>query len=114
MDHKKVVCLDFTLVALVFVASAHAQYLQVYPGRDANNNGTVPLYFGLMMSFGGDYTSSGGVPGVQVALDQINDDPTMLPGYTLHYILTDSQVVNEACRCTHLHVYSERTLYNSI
>ena len=52
----------------------------------------VPLYFGLMMSFGGDVKSSGAIPGVQVALDAINNQPDLLPGYTLHYTLTDSQV----------------------
>ena len=70
-------------------------YLQVYP--DANPSGETlvgikSLYFALMMSFGGDFRSSGTIPGVQVALDQINSDPTLLPGYQLHYTLTDSQV----------------------
>ena len=70
-------------------------YLQVYPGTDPSGETSVgikSLYFALMMSFGGDYRSSGTIPGVQVALDQINSDPTLLPGYQLHYTLTDSQV----------------------
>ena len=67
--------------------------LQKWPEeRMFKDNGTTPLYIGLMMSFGGDYDSSSGVPGVQIALNQINSDPSMLPGYTLHYALTDSQV----------------------
>ena len=75
-------------------------YLQVYPGTDPSGETSVELkslYFALMMSFGGDYRSSGTIPGVQVALDQINSDPTLLPGYQLHYTLTDSQV------CVRLH-----------
>ena len=32
------------------------------------------------------------IPAVEVALDQINADPNMLPGYSLHYTLKDSQV----------------------
>ena len=70
-------------------------YLQVYPSNDPSEEALVgikSLYFALMMSFGGDFRSSGAVPGVQVALDQINSDPTLLPGYQLHYTLTDSQV----------------------
>ena len=75
-------------------------YLQVYPGTDPSGETSVELkslHFALMMSFGGDYRSSGTIPGVQVALDQINSDPTLLPGYQLHYTLTDSQV------CVRLH-----------
>ena len=102
---------SFTFLVLVFAALAnvvpHAQtdneslvvaspyYLQVYPGIDPSGETSVgikSLYFALMMSFGGDYRSSGTIPGVQAALDQINSDPTILPGYQLHYTLTDSQV----------------------
>ena len=78
-------------------------YIQVYPPVDLSQDqqscspqnsstGTCPLYIGLILSFGGDYDSSGSVPGVQIALDQINADPDLLPGYTLHYTLTDSNV----------------------
>ena len=48
--------------------------------------------FGLIMSFGGNIDSSGAVPGVRVALDRINSDSSLLPGYSLHYALSDSQV----------------------
>ena len=112
----------FTFFVLMFAALAYTvpaqtdnqslvvsspYYLQVYPGTDPSGETSVgikSLYFALMMSFGGDFRSSGGfrssgdfrssgaIPGVQVALDQINRDPTLLPGYQLHYTLTDSQV----------------------
>ena len=100
----------FTFFILVFVVLANlvpAQtdnqslvvsspyYLQVYPGTNPTEEASVglkSLYFALMMSFGGDFRSSGAIPGVQVALDQINSNPTLLPGYQLHYTLTDSQV----------------------
>ena len=52
---------------------------------------TCPLFIDLLMSFGGAFTSSGVVPGIQVALDQINSQQDLLPGYTLHYTLQDSQ-----------------------
>ena len=109
----------FTFFVLVFAAPAYTvpaqtnnqslvvsspYYLQVYPDTDPSGETSVglkSLYFALMMSFGGDYRSSGAIPGVQVALDQINSDPTLLPGYQLHYTLTDSQV------CASYVVYSQ-------
>jgi len=93
-----------TVVALISVASLTAlaqpepswtrPYLRVYPPVSANENtgGIKSLYFALMMSFAGDIKSSGTIPGVEAALDGINSDPTLLPGYKLHYTLTDSQV----------------------
>ena len=67
-------------------------YLDVYPPVDKNDTRT-PLYFALLQSFGSELNGSGSVAGLQVALDRINNDPTLLPGYTLHYTLTDSQVI---------------------
>ena len=61
---------------------------EIYP---SDENVSQPLYFGLMMSFGGSLKSSGVVPGVQVALDIINN-MSLLGEHTLHYILYDSQV----------------------
>lgn len=69
-------------------------YLEVYPDpRDPEVvKGRVPLYFTLIQSLGGQYNASGSVAGVKVALDRINNDSTLLPGYTLHYTFSDSQV----------------------
>ena len=66
-------------------------YLHIYP-RVNDTDARTPLYFALVLSFGGDYTSIGALPGIQVALDYINNDLSLLPGYTLHYTLTDSKV----------------------
>ena len=33
------------------------------------------------------------IAGVQAALDEINSRDDLLPGYTLHYTLTDSKVL---------------------
>ena len=66
-------------------------YIDTYP-TVAENATTKPLFIALMLSFGGGFNSSHMIPGVQLALDRINQDPLMLPGYTLHYTLTDSQV----------------------
>ena len=65
-------------------------YLQVYPEPVDRNK--TPLYFALVLSFGGQYLSSGSIPGVQVALDQINRDASILPGYELRYTLIESVV----------------------
>ena len=78
-------------------------YLEVYPPVNLSqsqltctpqpaDNKTCPLYIALMMSFGREYISSGVIASVQYALDQINADQDLLPGYSLHYTLTDSQV----------------------
>ena len=64
-----------------------------YPPLPRNSSeGPTPLVFGLIVSFGGSFNSSGAVPGVRVALDRINNSTDLLPGYSLHYALTDSQV----------------------
>ena len=68
-------------------------YLQVYPAVNKSDSRT-PLYFALVLSFGEEYRSIGALPGVQIALDYINSNPDILPGHTLHYTLTDSQVYN--------------------
>ena len=57
-----------------------------------SKNGTCSLYIALMMSFGGEYDSRGVIPGVQLAIDQINKDPKILPGYCLHYVLKATKV----------------------
>ena len=75
-------------------------YAQIYPGEDSalkswetpTSDGKSPLYFALILSFGGQYLSSGAIPGVQVALDQINSDTSILPGYELRYTLIESVV----------------------
>ena len=65
------------------------------------------------MSFGGAYTSSGVIPGIQVALDQINSRQDILPGYTLHYTLQDSQVCVYALGFDIIHFYKLYTYYMS-
>lgn len=74
-----------------------ADYLEVYPDDTdpAVLRDRMPLYFALIQSLGGplsQYDGSGGTAGVKVALDRINNDSTILPGYTLHYTFTNSRV----------------------
>ncbi len=56
-------------------------------------NDTRPLYFGLLQSFDAEqFDGSGAIAGVNVALDRINSNCSLLPGYSLHYVLADSRV----------------------
>ena len=86
------------VVLLLCITRCAHTIIEVYPSTNLNETDTaVPLYLALIMSFGTTFNSSGTVPGVQVALDLINSDPHTLPGYRLHYILTDSQVSAFIC-----------------
>ena len=72
-------------------------YLEVYPDpRDPEVlQGRTPLHFALIQSLGGpfsEFDASGSVAGVKIALDRINNDSSLLPGYTLHYTFANSQV----------------------
>ena len=73
-------------------------YLEVYPDPrdpDVLENRT-PIYFGLIQSLGGplsQFDASGSLAGVKIALDRINNDSNLLPGYSLHYTLGNSQVM---------------------
>ena len=75
-------------------------YLEVYP--DPRNSevlqGRTPLYFALIQSLGGpgsQLDGSGTLAGVKVALDRINNDSSLLPGYTLHYTFANSKVAHK-------------------
>ena len=76
----------------VLCPAVSAFYERVYPPVDSISDNSSHVYIGLMVSFADVANSSGSVPGVKVALDLINADPHLLPGYTLHYVLSDSQV----------------------
>lgn len=72
-------------------------YLEVYPDpKDPEVlQGRVPLHFALIQSLGrppSQFDGSGSVAGVKVALDIINNDSSLLPGYTLHFTFADSEV----------------------
>lgn len=97
----------FTLFACVAQLStcenvnSYGPYDHIYPDVDITRsqqkcsipiNGSCPLYIALMMSYEGETDSSGVIPAIQMAIDQINNDPTMLPGYTLHYTLKKTKV----------------------
>ena len=88
-------CKILLFAQIIFVAAGQylGPYKEIYPYVDitrdqqscvpdptAGANGTCPLYIALMMSFGGDFVSSGVIPGVQLAINQINSE-SGLQGY---------------------------------
>ena len=93
-----VVLLPLLLVS--WVRFCHGQRLTelgepyVYPSLDSINcSGKTPLYFGLIQSFDAEqFDGSGAIAGVNVALDRINRNCSVLPGYSLHYTVADSKV----------------------
>ena len=81
------------LRAQITAAASESHYLSIYPNAsELASNESTTLYFGLMLSLSGDDQSSGALAGVQAALDEINSRDDLLPGYSLHYTLTDSKV----------------------
>ena len=66
-----------------------------YPSVNASD-GRKPLYFSLIQSLSNDsqYVSVYSLVGLEFALDLINADENFLPGYSLHYVLTDASVSN--------------------
>ena len=79
------------LVLLGLAVPSDWPYLQVYPPVNETDDRT-PLYIATTLSFTGGYVSIGALPGVQIALDYINSNRSLLPGYTLHYTFDDDQV----------------------
>ena len=59
--------------------------------QDATDNRTE-LRIVYITSSGGEYNSSGTIPAIEIALEQINDRSDVLPDYRLKYELGDSQV----------------------
>ena len=77
----------FVLYQIVFIAPCFNQAAEV-------NHNNVNLTFMLITSFGQfGFNSSGGLPAAEMALEDINNNPDVLPGYNLVYdSIRDSQV----------------------
>ena len=90
-------CITSTPVVQCSLSYDPADYLEVYPDPRETDilKERTPLYFALIQSLGGpgsQLDGSGTLAGVKVALDRINNDSSLLPGYTLHYTFANSKV----------------------
>ena len=95
--------ISLTAVAAIFSSAAAAEgyYKEVYPPVDLSQEDlSGHLFFALVQSFGRQFNGSGNIAGIQVALDRINNDSSILPNHTLHYTLTDSNVSIIVLQCT--------------
>lgn len=53
----------------------------------------IPLRFMFLTAFTGDFDSSGTVPAIEIALERIDQDSSILPGYQLETVpVRDSEV----------------------
>ena len=77
--------------------------LQLHHARSqvAANN-TTELYIAFITSFGGQYVSSGTVPAVEMALEEINNRSDVLPNYKLSLFVGDSQVAVANIMCNYV------------
>ena len=88
------------MLRLCFLATATVPLLcsiasaAIYPEEVEGNK--TRLIVGLIQSYDPDIdkqlNSAGTVVGTEIALDHINADETMLPGYSLHYNFINSPV----------------------
>ena len=77
--------LFFCLLLLASASSNHAVAL------DPNNTNLTLMLITSFGQFG--FNSSGGIPAAEMALEDINNNPDVLPGYNLVYdSIRDSQV----------------------
>ena len=66
--------------------------ISVY-NRDIRVAAKKDLYFSFITALSGGSTSSGGIPIIDYALEQINNDSRLLPDYNLNYTtVLDSEV----------------------
>ena len=92
-DNMLLKSLGRLMIVLAASLSSCEAIPHVYPNISDVDNERTPLYFGLQQSLGGDFdVGLGTLAGVRVALDLINRDASLLPGYRLHYTFMDSQV----------------------
>ena len=60
----------------------------------------IPLHFSYITAMTGGFVASGGIPAVDLALEQINNRTDILPNYTLNYTtILDSKVITN-CSAT--------------
>ena len=82
------------LISYMFVVLAAPPCYVQAAEKLSDNNSTTNLTFMFITSFGQyGYNSSGALPAAEMALEDINNNPDVLPGYNLVYdSIRDSQV----------------------
>ena len=87
------------LAAIIITGAERAAIYPVvdYESQSQSEDGKVPLYVGLIQSYDpsspdAQLDSTGTIVGTEIALDHINEDESMLPGYRLHYSFVGSPV----------------------
>ena len=90
-----------SLVAALALFATLAEANLIYPPLpDQSGSGLkeyTPLYVGLIESYDpslpdDQLSAVGTVVGAEIAMDHINADTAMLPGYSLHFNFVNSQV----------------------
>ena len=84
-------------------ANSSNEPFAIYPSLEAAAaDDKTSLYFSLIQSLSG----LDSVTGLQLALDQINGDPSFLPGYRLHYVLSDAPVSSQTACTSYCIIYT--------
>jgi len=105
------------LAAIIITGAERAAIYPVVDYESQSEDGKVPLYVGLIQSYDpsspdAQLDSTGTIVGTEIALDHINADESMLPGYRLHYSFVGSPVRVSVHACTHER-YSNVRIFSS-
>lgn len=74
---------------------------------NATGTNKEPLHIAYFTTFDGSFVSLGSIPAVNMALETINADDGVLPGYNLTYGESIYIInVSLATWCTHVHAYT--------
>ena len=90
-------CAKIFWVLLILVLPSQVQAETTASGDAVNNSSLIPLYISAFFSLGGTWDGSGIIPGVEMALDDINAREDILSGYELRMIWNDTKVKYKFC-----------------
>ena len=86
-------CDKILSVFLILVLRSLVKAEATLSDKAVNNSSPIPLYISAFFSLGGNWDGSGIIPGVEMALDDINAREDVLSGYELKMIWNDTQVI---------------------
>ena len=92
----------FLLLVAVAITCGELIYPAQYSRPNNNSNDIIPLYIGLIQSYDpkmkdAQLDTIGLVVGTEIALDHINANESILPGYRLHYNFASAMVSLKHC-----------------